>query len=503
MSKLFVACALALLIFSADAISIKWTGYANNNQWFTPTNWYPDQVPSTGDDVTISSGVVEVPQAAGVNSLVMGDSFSSSANLTIFNDFIIGSGGLNVQGNGNVFVNAGSASITGVVNLDGQLYFQSGSFSGQVTVSSKGVADLSGPAQKVFTACSFVSSGSLTLGGNIVLNQSSQFSVTSTATASGDFAIMNGDGSSVLFDTSAGVLTYLGGGTFSMQAPINLGTFNFNAGNLTIYSDVTFVNPFVIPANSYVSAVGIANVNMTAGVSGQGVLTGSSSQLLLANVNVSGYVNCAGGNVTFGGSSKNVVSGAVTLAGGLLSVNSATEVAMLNLLSGGIVGSVTASKGYIKTTGLNLNGVVSFTGAVTASNSLLAFGQQGSLVFTSGATLSVNGATTFTGVPGRSVTNDGTITASASTDFQNINLQGSGSVNVNAAVTVSTCNIAQSTIAIASGSSFSGSNAQLSIGSITGTSVSAVIGDYKLNCGAQCTNVDTTAPPTSNFKFSA
>lgn len=506
MNKFLVALfAIACLAASTQAVSIKWTGYANNGQWFTPTNWYPDQVPSTEDDVTIDSGVVTVPQAAGCNSLTMGTNFNNQANLTIFNTFIVGSGGMTVDGNGFVFVNAGTASINGPVNIAGYLYFQSGSLSGQVTISSRGVADLSGLAQKVLTGCSFSSAGTLTLGGNLVLNQSSQFSVTSTATVSGNFAVQNGDGSAVLFDTSAGTLTYTGAGTFSMQAPVSLGTFNFateSPANLTVYSDVTFVNSFDIPKGSMVSTLGIAKVNMSSGVTGAGILSGASAQLLLGNVNFTGAINSVGGNVTFA-SGKNAVS-LLTLDGGDLNVKASTSASMFNALNGALNGALSANKGYVKSQGFDLNGQLTFTGAVTTGGiTLIAFGTESALTFTSGASLTVGGSLQLTGAPGRTVTNEGQINAKSSLAFQNINLKGSGSLNVASTVTVSTCTVDQGTIALGNGATFKGANTLLDIAAITGSNVQASMGAYKLKCGKQCSDVTTDAQPTSSFSFSS
>lgn len=501
-AKLLAACAIVLcLAASTHAVSIKWTGYANNNQWDTPTNWYPDQVPSTNDDVTIEYGVVQVPNAAGCNSLTMGTNFNQAANLTIFNTFIVGNGGMTVDGNGNVFVNAGTASISGVVNVAGNLYFQSGSLSGQVTVSSRGYADLSGAAQKVLAGCSFSSAGSLILGGNLVLSQSSLFTVTSSATAAGNFGIQNGDGSSVLFDSSSGALTYNGGGVFSIQAPVSLGTFNFVAGNLSIYSSVNFVNTFNVPSGSFVSALGTAQVNMSAGVTGSGVLSGASTQLLLGNVNFTGYINVAGGNVTF--ATKSQVA-TLSLAGGALKSLAPVTATTFSALNGALYGSLTANNGYINSQGFDLNGYLTFSGSVTtASGSLIAFGAGSGLTFASGAQLNAAGSLQLTGVPGQTVTNYGTINANGAVAFQNINLRGTGTVNVAGTLQVSTNTVAQSSISLSSGAIFKGSNAMLTIPLISGTNVKAVIGSYTLKCGSKCTDVDTTALPTSSFSFSS
>jgi hypothetical protein len=145
MMKLVVA--VCALICVANAASIKWTGLAQNNQWTSTVNWYPAQVPGPNDDVTIETGSVQVTISTGVNSLTMGTSVDGMANLTIFQSFVVAST-MDVDVNGNLFLNAGTASLQGTVTVKGHLYLQSGTIGGQLTVTQNGIADLSGQATK-------------------------------------------------------------------------------------------------------------------------------------------------------------------------------------------------------------------------------------------------------------------------------------------------------------------------------------------------------------------
>ena len=496
---------LALLVVASQAISIKWTGYGGDNQWTNKVNWSPDQVPSTGDDVVIDEGIVLVTIATGCNSLVMGDSFNGPANLTLFQTFFIGSGGMQVMGNGNVFINAGSASVTGTVTVGGQLYFQSGTIGGQWTITNKGTADLSGAAEKNLVGCQFQSSTtSFVLGGVLALNQSSQLSLTKGATLvmGGDVSIQQQDTTSVLFDTSAGTLTYTGAGTLQIQAPVNLGTFNFQGGNLTLYDTITFANAFVIPSGSYINSVGSAVVDMSAGVSGAGVLTAAGTSLALGKTTISGYLNVVGGNVTFGAAGTNV--SVLTLSGGYTIVNNDVSASQVNFMSGNLIGTASLNAGQLLSNnqGFNLDAAVSVSGQASLGG-LLAFGSSGALTIQSTATAQLLSSITFTGVPAQTVTNNGAFSVSSPAVFQNINLAGTGSVSVSSSLSVQTAQFSQSKVALSGSGVFKGANTQIvTLGKVTGSpKVKAVIGAYTFYCVGECDQVSTTGIPTSPFHF--
>jgi len=54
-ASLAVTSSLLMLTAPADAASLTWDGDTNND-WFTGTNWNPDQAPTDTDDLTINSG---------------------------------------------------------------------------------------------------------------------------------------------------------------------------------------------------------------------------------------------------------------------------------------------------------------------------------------------------------------------------------------------------------------------------------------------------------------
>lgn len=500
----FIA-ALAALLVCSHAISISWTGYGNDNQWTNKVNWSPDQVPGTGDDVTISAGVVQVTVSTGVNSLVMGDSFTAPANITFFQSFFVGTGGMQVQGNGNVFINAGSASVTGSITIGGNLFFQSGQLSGQWDITSRGTVDMSGAAQKVLSGCQLTSSASsFALSGVLVLNQSSQVVLNTPTVLSNAMSIQSQDSTPVLFDGSATTITYTGNGEFQMMAPIKLGSFVFEGGNITVYDAITFTASLPIPSGSYVSTVGSAVADFSAGLSGAGVFSAAGATTTVGNVTMTGAFNVVGGNVSFtkAGSSIAVLS----ISGGNAIFGSSVSAKQLNLMSGNSIGpgSLNANQLYYSTPGFNLNNALSVS-ATASMGGLLAFGGSGSVTFGAACNVSLLASLTFTGVAGPSVTNNGNIAVTSPLSFQNINLAGSGEVDVSSTLSFQSASITQNVVAIAGSGIFKGSNTMITlIDKVTAAAtVHAIIGSYSLNCPKQCDAVSTSVIPTSSFHFSA
>lgn len=499
---LAVAAAAACAALLATAESIRWTGYGGDNQWTNRINWSPDKVPTLSDDVTIAAGTVEVTIDTGANSILMGTSFDKPANLIVFKSFFVGSGGLNVDGNGNVTINSGAASVTGRVEVDGGVSFRSGAVSGQWTIRERGVADLGGPAQKVLTGCQMSVAGALRLSGVLVLNKTSKVTVAAAATLSGDVSVQAQDDTRVLFDASAGKVTYTGGGNFQIQAPMKLGAFDFEGGNMTLYDGITFAGKLTVPTGSYVASVGTAVVDLSPGLGGTGVVTASGTSMTVGASRFDGVLNVAAGNVTL---AKGAAVATATVGGGRLNAAGAVTVTALRLAAGSLGGSVTAAAVQLQSPGFGLDGALTVSGRMsTSGTSLLAYGAGGALVVSSNATLVAGGPLTLTGASGHSLRNDGTLVASSRTTLQNIDLMGRGSASVTAALAVSTASVSQATVRLAGAGVLSGSVTRIgTIGSVAAKpSVDAVIGAYHFTCPGQCTSVRTDGTPTADFAFS-
>jgi len=500
---------LALAVALASADSIKWTGIAGDNQWTNHINWYPAQVPGANDDVSIPSGVVQVTISTSVNSLNMGYEVTAPANLTLFQAFLVGNGGLTVNSNGNLFINTGLQQVFATATIGGNLMFIDGTLSGSWTVTKRAYADLGNANEKGFSGCAFVSQGQLSLGGVIVLNQSSTFTLSSGSqtTADTNLIVQGMDGTTVSFDASAAHFTY-STGVFTIQAPVLLGDFTLQSGNMTILDSLTFKNLLNIPSGSFVVALGNAVLNLTAGATGAGVLTLSSQTAYVAGLAFSGAVNMLGGAAIISGESS---IGILTIQGGNAVFSARTWAGQLNLMSGTTSGSskVVAKNLLVSTKGLTLGSSVVVNGTATFYPSTLTFGQTGALTIDAGATATATGALLLTGpafIAG--LTNNGVFTAQAAVSSQNINIQGSGAIKVSSTLTVNTATVSQASVSLASGSTFSGSNTFLTLGKVesaNGGVVKAVLGDYTLTCQKECDNVSTpgSTTPTASFTFTA
>jgi len=132
MSKMIVTIAvtsLLMLAASADAATLTWDGDTNND-WFTGTNWNPDQVPTGADDLTISSGTptatANVDTSNGGSVLINGGDVTWSGRFnTIGNlgtgSLLITSGSLTVDHNTTQShsFNVGNNSATGILQQQG------------------------------------------------------------------------------------------------------------------------------------------------------------------------------------------------------------------------------------------------------------------------------------------------------------------------------------------------------------------------------------------------
>lgn len=492
--RLTALCVLAACLAPATlAASITWTGIVGDNQWTNPVNWSPDTVPTMNDDVTIPNGTVYITIPTGVNSLVMGNEFNSPAYVTIYNAFAVGQGGLQVQGNGFLYLSAGASALTGPVTVDGSLIFSSGTLSNaQVTIGARGTADFSSAAEKTFADGTTVtaSGSSFLVGGVLSFTQPSVLTVTTVIDFTTRSTLVQGPSGSL--DLSAASMqcstpiTMMTSATFGPTNVSNGCVVNVQAGN------VTFAQALAIPSGASIETSGVGNILVGAGVSG------------------SGSLNVAGGTMVIQGSSASSVA-TVTVDGGNLVVSGPSiSAANVDLLSGTVAtpgsGSVvSAVEVSIATGGITLNGVVSASSSATLSG-VITFGAKGSLVVSSSATLTTSAVTTLTGNPGPSVTVAGVLNATKSITFNNIGLLGGGVVNIGSGAVVNVVQgpIAQQAVYLASGAVFKGDYSTINgLSKVVpaGSMVKGTIGAYSFTCPGQCNRLSTTKEPTSSFTF--
>ncbi|MDP2905710.1 MAG: hypothetical protein Q8O22_05355 [Candidatus Omnitrophota bacterium] len=126
---------LFLLIFvssAAYAADIQWTGKDNTSSWDDYLNWFPETVPTTGDNVIIDTAGADVVlgQTYNVKSLRVGEHNTASLTIENFtygtitpenltdNAIYIGKNGtLNLSGPAGVTTVKGTLAISNVVGV--------------------------------------------------------------------------------------------------------------------------------------------------------------------------------------------------------------------------------------------------------------------------------------------------------------------------------------------------------------------------------------------------
>jgi hypothetical protein len=497
------------LLGATDAASVLWTGYVNDNQWTTQNNWYPNTVPGPNDDVTIDKGTVFVTIPTGVQSIVMGTNVDTPANLTFYHAFAVGTGGLQVKANGNLNVNSGLETITGTVSVDGTLTFLSGFISGVWTISSRGNGYFPGQGQRNIVAGSLTNAGTIQASGVIALNQSAQFVNNGNLNLYATTQFMVFDQSPAFFNSAQGTVNYNGGDASSVlrfQAPATLGTFNLNSGNMELYNVMTFTNALVIPAGSKVSALGNANTTFPA-VSGAGTVIASGKLTTFTTLNNIATVIASGGQTQF---TQGATATSVTLSGGQV-IFGGNVVATNLLIQGGLLqgqGRISGSQVTISSVGANIGTTLVILNTLTIGQpSLVSFTSAGSLVIDAGATanvannLNVSGPANTGGIQNSGLIN---VAQGATLQSQNININGTGSLQVAGSVSVSTCMLMLNNATISGSGNIQGSNTVLSLTTVQVASgfVVAKVADYTIQCPIYCFKVRT--PDTQgaeNFVF--
>ena len=129
MTKTALVLALGLAVFASNPAyaAIAWTNLLGGN-WSDSSNWNPNQVPGTSDDVVITNTgtiTVTLDVSATVNSLRLGGNSGQQTlamagnNLTVNNDS-------QVQSHGRLQLDGGSLGGVGGLTIQGQLNWSGG-----------------------------------------------------------------------------------------------------------------------------------------------------------------------------------------------------------------------------------------------------------------------------------------------------------------------------------------------------------------------------------------
>lgn len=221
----------------AYSAAVSWDGGASTTDWNTAANWNPDGVPTSADDVTIStSATVSSTAAVSFNSLTIGDG-AGSVTSTVRIATLTSGGSLTVR-QGGVFEQSSSSStlsFTGNIEVQSGGYlthkFNSSTHTASLNISAAGLDIQSGgildASSRGYGPAGYPSCGSPGgaggPGGGMASSTNSDL-----GTSGGGHGGEGGHG-------SLNGINYLAGGTGygSAKAPVDLGSSgaNSNAGD--------------------------------------------------------------------------------------------------------------------------------------------------------------------------------------------------------------------------------------------------------------------------------
>ena len=300
---------------------------------------------------------------------------------------------------------------------------------------------------------------------------------------------------------------YTGGGNFAIQAPVKIGTFNLQGGNVTIYDAATFSSAFSVPSNSFVISQAMAVVLMAQGISGAGSIIAEGTSLTLGSTELTGSFAASSGVVVFAAESHLVT---LIVDGAVVSSSVQQVVDNLMLVSGSLHGpsNFTAAKAVIAASGFNVNTSLVFQGNVSAVDSIVTCASPyGMITFEKGSTFTVSGTTQIIGIiyGDNVVVNHGAILVSGTLAFDEIDLSGSGYVEVAGTLAVTSNRVNQTHVTLSENGVFKGTTAEIAwISNIFGTpSVVVVEGGITFSCGEACSDVYVRNEKNFHFELGA
>jgi fibronectin-binding autotransporter adhesin len=373
------------------------TNTASAGSTWAGATWSLGHVPTSSEDAVINSGVnLTIGTAAVCGSLTIGNATATATTLTI------GAGG--------------SLVISGTT---GNLSINPNNVNAAMTLA--------------------VGANTLTIAGTPTL------SATNTQTISvstGSVSLTNASG----FTWSAGTLTITGAGSISfsglltqsggtIQNTTTAGTINFNGG----YSKSA--GTFTTLASEAINFGGNLTISGTA-------LTfiATSTETFTATATITPTAAIAFGNLTVNSSATATVGGAVTVAGsfvangtvagtGAITLSGATNIDGTGSITNTATLTISAAHTILSTANLSFSGTISISGSITVTNN-------GTVTTTAagGITGSVAGSTWSQGTTGTlnitgPLLTTGTLTASASGNTVNYNLNSGAAQTVKATAT--------------------------------------------------------------------
>jgi len=430
----------------AGAMTLNTDGTVTVNN--TGTTTISGVISGTNRSITIAgSGTLVL---SGANTFNYGVNITGTGTVDVRNTAALGTGTLNLDGNGASIKNGSNAglTLTNAIHINKNFTVANGSalsFSGAISLDSSSGITLANASGTTFTGNIALSSNTLFLAGS----QSGTFSGNITGTGG---LVYNGSGTVTLSGASS---TYSGGTTLSGTGTVvvtNENALGQTNGPLTINSgtlDITQVSAIHITAlnlnggtlkgNAAVFSVfgnvaiptlsSSANVEFYqttdasyAGVvagSGNLVKSGSGTLTITSAQTYSGYTYVNGGTLRLGAGGSLVNYQNVVVATGA-AFDAGAVVVTLGSLNGG--GSVQVANGGATVNSGTFSGVFSGTGQLTKAGTDTLFISGNSSSFTGG--LAVTGGTvSVSGILGSSGSSNGAVAVASGS-----NLIGTGTV---------------------------------------------------------------------------
>jgi len=193
---LAMAGAAAVIISPAGAATISWTNTSGGN-WSAPANWSPNHAPGSGDDAVITANgsyTVTLDTSPTLDSLTLGGSSGQQTLSTAGNTLTL-TNASGVSHNGVLALSGGTLAGSGLLTVNGQLYWTAGEIDGVCSVATNGVLVLAGASGGTYDIY-----GTVTNAGTVALE-------------SGTLRLVNG---------ISGVLVNLPGGVVELTTDVSI-----------------------------------------------------------------------------------------------------------------------------------------------------------------------------------------------------------------------------------------------------------------------------------------
>jgi hypothetical protein len=339
------AVLLLALVSLTTCRTIQWTNAGGNPLWSFAKNWDLG-VPTLSDDV-----IIDVPNIVGsvqiggdsafANSLVVGGTSSFLQSLIIQGQLTVGAGGVQIQPNGQVTLNAAPSSpltVAGEFQGTSNFFFISGALAGAGTFTLVNL-NFTGPALKVINATTTIGTLQIVPGdgaqGSVNI-ASQQLVVTGTLYASATTNIYSNPGASLQVKGTFQYSGSAGVNSVSIQGDATIATLSINGGTVTL-SDNVNVASTTVSSGAILTLIG-----------------GTTSSRNIHDITGDGTLAVQGGTNNF-----DTLSGisSVLLQGGVLNTNGNTvTIGNLQQSGGTLTGSATITIGTFTLTNSNIQG---------------------------------------------------------------------------------------------------------------------------------------------------